>query len=233
MEKGSRFEGLATEEVRGLGAGALVAMGRRRQVVEWTPHPARRFAAHVGIDHDRANVAVAKELLDGSLMLPGVDEDGDRWDPRQPATGITWHDAVSYCAWRSGRDQRSYRLPTEAEWEKAARGVDGRWFPWGWRFDASLCNMRESRRERTSLVTVDEYPGDVSVYGVRGLAGNAFDWTSTELVEGKGERQRVARAFRGGSWSNEARRSRAARRAWDVPTWINDGLGFRLARSLP
>ena len=86
----------------------------------------------------------------GRLKLPEVDADGDRWDARAGRRcGISWHDAVAYCDWRSAREGREYRLPTEAEWEKAARGVDGRWFPWGQPFDPSLCNMRESRRERT------------------------------------------------------------------------------------
>ena len=75
------------------------------------------------------------------LTLPEVDADGDRWDARMPVCGISWHDAVAYCAWRSEREGTEYRLPAEAEWEKAARGVDGRWFPWGNRFDPSLCNM--------------------------------------------------------------------------------------------
>ena len=52
-------------------------------------------------------------------------------------SGISWHDAVAYCAWRSEREGFEVRLPTESEWEKAARGVDGRWYPWGNRFDPS------------------------------------------------------------------------------------------------
>ena len=99
----------------------------------------------------------------GGLKLPEVDAEGDRWEPRWPAFGISWHDAVAYCAWRSARDGREYRLPSEEEWEKAARGVDGRWFPWGWRFDPSLCNMRESRQERPAPVAVDEFAGRVGV----------------------------------------------------------------------
>ena len=145
---------------------------------------------------------------------------------------MSWHDAVALLllAFCSAMDVR-YRLPTEEEWEKAARGVDGRWYPWGWRFDPSLCNMRESRRERTAPVVVDEFPRDVSVYGVRGLAGNMEDWTSTEQFEGTGPARRVFRVRRGGGWDYEARYCRAAYRYGHVPTWCYDYLGIRLARS--
>jgi serine/threonine-protein kinase len=145
--------------------------------------------------------------------------------------GISWHDAVSYCAWRSERDGREYRLPTGEEWEKAARGVDGRWYPWGWGFDPSLCSMRESRKERTAPVAVEEYPEDRSVYGVSGLAGNTSDWTSSEMIEGTGEARRVLRDFRGAGWGGDARHARAASRGSYEPANLSDGIGFRLARS--
>ena len=160
-----------------------------------------------------------------------MDGEGDRWDARWPAYGISWHDAMGYCEWRSARDGCAYRLPGEEEWEKAARGVDGRWFPWGWRFDASLCNMLKSRKERPSPVPVDEYPRDLSVYGVRGLAGNVRDWTASEEIQGTGEARRVLRVYRGGDWDRSARNSRAAYRHWLEPTGVNVGIGFRLARS--
>ena len=57
--------------------------------------------------------------------------------------GVVWFDAVAYCEWRSARDGRRYRLPTEHEWEKAGRGVDRRFFPWGDRFDATFCKARD------------------------------------------------------------------------------------------
>ena len=138
---------------------------------------------------------------------------------------------MAYCEWRSTRDGRAYRLPTEQEWEKAARGVDGRLFPWGWRFDPSLCNMRLSRKERTSPVVIDDFVTDVSVYGVRGFGGNIRDWTSTENVEGSGPKRRVSRVRRGGCWNSDTCECRAASRNWSVPTYVLDYVGFRLARS--
>ena len=76
----------------------------------------------------------------------------------------------------------------------------GGWYPWGWRFDASLCNLRESRKERGTAIAIDEFPTGVSVYGVRGLGGNVENGTSTELVQGTGPGRRVSRVSRGGSW---------------------------------
>jgi len=127
------------------------------------------------------------QAVDGQLQQPDVDEHGDRWDDRLPVVGISWNDVKVYCDWRSERDGRRYRLPSELEWEKAARGVDGRTYPWGLRFDPSLCNMRESLRARSAPVTVDEFPTDESIYMVRGMGGNGRDWTTTMVTEGEGE----------------------------------------------
>jgi serine/threonine-protein kinase len=153
-------------------------------------------------------------------------------NPAQPVVGVSWHDAMAYCAWRGARDGRRYRLPTETEWEKAARGVDGRWFPWGWRFDPSLCNMENSRRERPAPVLVEEFPADRSVYGVRGTAGNVEEWTSTELVEGRGARARVGRVVRGGGWNGVSSYVRCAARYDYAADTCSDIVGFRLAHDL-
>ncbi|GAB4562505.1 MAG: hypothetical protein Tsb0020_10910 [Haliangiales bacterium] len=152
-------------------------------------------------------------------------------DPRAPVCGISWHDAVAYCEWRSERDGRAYRLPTSVEWEKAARGVDGRWFPWGNRYDASLCNNRESQPSRPSLVRVDEFPTDVSVYGVRGMSGNLRDWTASESYQGEGDTQHSYRIARGGAWYGGRTSARCADRFWFEPFHVYYFVGFRLAQT--
>jgi formylglycine-generating enzyme required for sulfatase activity len=151
--------------------------------------------------------------------------------PRAPVFGVSWYDAVAYCEWRSQRDGRTYRLPTDTEWEKAARGVDGRWFPWGNRFDASLCNMRESRPDRSSLAPVDEFENDRSIYGVRGMSGNIRDWTATESLEGEGDRAHCYRVVRGGAWYGGRVSARCADRFWFEPPHVYFFVGFRLART--
>ena len=167
---------------------------------------------------------------DRKLVPPEVDEDGDAWDLRFPVVGISWNDVEAYCAWRSEREGLPYRLPTEIEWEKAARGVDGRSYPWGNRFDPSLCNMRESLRARTTLVSVDEHSSDISVYGIRGMAGNARDWTSTVVLEGEGDDPRVNQVVRGGGWFNPEVESRCNTRYWYPQAHVHDFFTFRLAK---
>lgn len=168
----------------------------------------------------------------GRLVLPGVDAEGDAWLPEHPVSAISWHDALAYLEWRSARDGRELRLPTELEWEKAARGVDGRWYPWGNRFDPSCCNMLESRRPgEDPRVPVDEmerrFPADVSPYGVRGLGGNVRDWTATPLP---GERD--ARIARGGTWGAGRINSRCALRSVVAPSAVVNDVGFRAAASI-
>lgn len=176
---------------------------------------------------------------DGAFRLPAAGRDGREWHPRQPVVAVSWHDAMAYCAWRSARDGRQYRLPTEHQWEKAGRGVDGRWYPWGNRFDPSLCNMRDSHRDGPGPVSVDEFPTDVSVYGLRGMAGNVRDWTATAVDEYMGDvelpdisytrwqRAHRAKVLRGGAWSPLV--PRLADRYWLAGDLVLSFVGFRLA----
>ncbi|MCB9551553.1 MAG: SUMF1/EgtB/PvdO family nonheme iron enzyme [Myxococcales bacterium] len=96
------------------------------------------------------------------------------YDPRHPVSGITLADAHAYAQWRSRRDGVKYRLPTSAEWEKAARGVDGRLWPWGDHYEPVYC-----RAPRPGLNPVGRFPHDVSPYGVRDLVTGVIEWTLT------------------------------------------------------
>lgn len=168
---------------------------------------------------------------EGVFDIPEEDEEGDRWDLQWPVFAISWYDAAAYCEWKASRDGRPYRLPTEIEWEKAARGVDGRWYPWGNELDASLCNLRNSRAERNCPVAVNEFPTDLSIYGIRGMGGNVRNWTST--VESDGEDDpREARVVRGGGWYDNQVNARCADRDWNEPALVIDYVGFRLVFSL-
>jgi eukaryotic-like serine/threonine-protein kinase len=180
---------------------------------------------------------------DGRFTPPPPGPDGQQWHSRLPVVGVNWHDAMAYVQWRSARDGWAYTLPSERQWEKAARGVDGRWYPWGDRFDPSLCNMRDSRREGPGPVTVDEFPTDCSVYGVRGMAGNVRDWTSTVVSEELGDVELPSisymkwqqasdtRVLRGGAWSPLV--PRLADRYWVQPDLVLSFIGFRLAYNPP
>jgi len=153
-------------------------------------------------------------------------------EPNAPVSGVSWHDARAYCEWRSQRDGRRYRLPTAREWEKAARGVDGRWFPWGNRFDASLCNIRESNSGAPRAASVEAFPTDESVYGVRGMAGNMRDWTDTAAPQTADSEDTMLRVVRGGAWYGGRVSARCADLFWFEPNHVYFFVGFRLAYSL-
>jgi len=134
--------------------------------------------------------------------------------------GVSWYDAVAFAAWRAQRDGLPWRLPREPEWEKAARGVDGRIHVWGDHFDASWACIAGERP-----APVDAFPVDESVYGVRGLAGNSSDWCGDPSSP-------AGTAVRGGSWRGDAQGARAGWRYPLGPGHRLDTVGFRLARSI-
>ncbi len=129
---------------------------------------------------------------DGRYQLPFRDLVGVEWRADHPVVGISDTDALAYAAWRSRADGRRYRLPTELEWEKAARGADGRRFPWGDRPEPAFCHHLASGGARPEQRPVGSVVTDVSVYGVRDLAGMAREYTDS-FVDGM-------RVLRGGSW---------------------------------
>ena len=126
-------------------------------------------------------------------------------------------------------DRLPWRLPSELEWEKATRGVDGRLFPWGGQFDASLCRMRHSREGRPHPEAIGSFASDVSVYGVRDLAGNMAGWCGDERYGADPTR----RAQRGGAWTADGNRCRATWRQGFRPDVVRAVTGFRLVCSPP
>jgi formylglycine-generating enzyme required for sulfatase activity len=164
-------------------------------------------------------------------------------EDRQPVVGVSWYEAVAYCRWLSGTTMRSFRLPTEAEWEKAARGAnDARRFPWGDRYEPGRANTGEAGIGSTARV--DAYPRGASPYGVLDLAGNVFEWTSSKwgrnwqeleylypyrADDGREEEEgSAARVMRGGSWFNSFVEAQISRRARFLPGSRGSNIGFRV-----
>jgi serine/threonine protein kinase/formylglycine-generating enzyme required for sulfatase activity len=161
------------------------------------------------------------------FSLDTPDPDGDRWDPEWPVIGISWQDAVAYCVWFSHRTARTVRLPTREEWEKSARGTDGRIFPWGNRFDPTFCKMESTHEGRAVPEPVGSIATDESPYGVRDLAGTVREWTGSRFSEGAN-----LRTLCGGSWRDGHLFCRATWHTGAPPTAVSPSYGFRLARSL-
>ena len=163
-----------------------------------------------------------------------------KWNgPNFPVVGISWFEAEAYANWLSEQTGNRYRLPTEAEWEKAARGTNGLTYPWGDEFDKKLCNSLESGLHRTSPVGI--YPGGKSPYDCFDMAGNVWEWcfdwyddtyyANSPGRNPKGPSGGAYRVIRGGGW-NGSGGCRSANRRIGFPHVRGYGFGFRLLQEL-
>jgi serine/threonine-protein kinase len=155
-------------------------------------------------------------------------EFGEDYLWRIPVVGVRFEEAVAWCEWKTAATGREWRLPTEEEWEKAARGVDGRRFPWGDLEDASLAKCRESREEESQPEPVGAFPTAASIYGMEDAVGNAWMWTDSWL-----DPRRTLRVLRGGSWGAATMALACPYRLRGAPQARGTHVSFRAARSLP
>jgi formylglycine-generating enzyme required for sulfatase activity len=169
---------------------------------------------------------------DGTWYPKGFDD--------HPVVNITWMNANEYCSWLSEWTGKPYRLPTEAEWEKAARGKSGRIFPWGNRWYSNRCNSRENGINGTTPVGQYSPKGD-SPFGIVDMVGNVSEWcldwydmktygqrTNDEVIDPHGGSQGAYKVLRGGAFSDGKDLTRCAFRGWNRPGYWGWFYGFRV-----
>jgi serine/threonine protein kinase/formylglycine-generating enzyme required for sulfatase activity len=151
------------------------------------------------------------------------------WEPEQPVRRVTFEGAQAYAAWVASRTGKPWRLPRELEWEKAARGVDGRLFPWGNYIDPTFCCLAESHGgEPPRPASIHDFPLDTSPYEVRGMGGNVRDWVIDERSPKRAQVAPEHRLVKGGHFLGVAQFARSALR-YAMPLPEDETVGFRLA----
>lgn len=153
-------------------------------------------------------------------VWPGLEPDPERAD--HPVVLVSWEDASAYCRWRGELVGQPRRLPTSAEFERAARGTRGSIYPWGPSFDPSRLNSAVGGPRDTTPVA--SYPGGASPYGALDVAGNVFQWTSTPWTHRRGRR-----TVKGSAWDDFGGLGRAAAEHGRDPRIRHAIVGFRCA----
>ena len=192
------------------------------------------------------NAQYRKCVEAGACREPGCWDEDNYNAPDQPVVCVSWDGAQAYAAWVGGR------LPTEAEWEKAARGTDGRIYPWGDEFDGTRLNycdrncekdLKDTSADDSYALTapVGRYLSGASPYGVLDMAGNVWEWVAdrydaeyyarSPARNPQGPNSGGFRVIRGGAFLNEVRFVRCAVRGWYFPFVRNGYIGFRLVVS--
>jgi len=205
----------------------------------WTEEIIRQWKEIIDMTDEAFEAQLADQWPHQRITLPGHWNDPKYNASAQPVVGICWFEARAYCAWLRAQTGQNYRLPTEAEWEAAASGSEGRRYPWGDAFDATVCNTVEMKLRRVTPVGV--FPASdtppASEDGIADLPGNVWEWTGSNYQaypyrtdDGReAADSSSARVVRGGSWVNDGRLVRSADRYGYAPALRGYYLGFRLA----
>jgi formylglycine-generating enzyme required for sulfatase activity len=163
-----------------------------------------------------------------------------RGEADHPVVHVSCHDGLAYCRWLSAVTGKTYSLTSEAEWEKGARGTDGRTYPWGSRWSAKRCNAAEG--DQAATTPVGAYPRGVSPYGLLDMAGNVWEWTRSlwgnypypRTAKGRERREDLqapddqARVLRGGTFLSNRWVVRCAYRHAGLPDARHGDIGFRV-----
>ena len=211
----------------------LVEQGRQEEALAAAPRE------RSGMDNAQGALLLGQSEEGRFFLQP--DTDGDLWEEEWPVLMVDWRCILSYLQWYSQRTGHQWRLPFSLEWEKSARGVDGRVFSHGDFFDPSWCWTTDSHRSEHTPKSIYDERLDLSPYGVSGMMGNMGDWTASVFKEAQpqdGEIYEpiwssdllVERWFRGGYWSSDTAHCRLVYKQDNRSTLRSWGTSFRLAR---
>ena len=218
--------------------GGTFQMGRAGGLAQEAP-PHSVTVAPFSMDKTEVTNAEYAEFVADAKYSPPAHWSGGKpgaGTEQWPVTNVSVDDAKAFAAWRSKRDGVTYRLPTEDEWEYAARGGDqGNLYPWGstWADDRAVV-------KEASPKPVGSYPDGKSRWGILDMIGNVWEWTSSKIVPYPGNTtplpadQKDWMVMRGGSYASDPRGDKpitATYRDWVPPTTKHPTLGFRLVRS--
>ncbi len=180
----------------------------------------RKFIEAGGYTNFEYWTAEGKKWIKGSKAAAPEYWNDEKWSqPEHPVVGVSFYEAEAYARWSDKR------LPTEKEWERAARGTDGWAYPWGNEFDPQKCNTSDSKIEHTTPVT--NYPNGVSLAGCYDMSGNAWEWCKDS--DGKSKSTQV---LRGGSWLADRYGSKCTFRFAHHPNNRYFSISFRCVRTL-
>jgi formylglycine-generating enzyme required for sulfatase activity len=221
-------------------------MGSRPENKQADDNEKPQHTVDIPYDFWLARFLLTNELYDAYPRSQGLKHPVEGWEKKKahPVVNVKWTDAAAYCRWLNYMLQAelpeglALRLPTEAEWEKAARGLEGREYPWGDRFDKNKCNTYEVGRGDTTPVGYFSPRGD-SPFGCADMAGNGWEWTHSLLknypyISSDGRENENAsgsRVLRGGSFANYERGARCACRFSNALDSFYFDFCFRVAAS--
>jgi formylglycine-generating enzyme required for sulfatase activity len=214
----------------------------------WSDETFKSWRDYCSMDDAAFEAMLKQRFPDQQFTYPKYWKDSAFNVPSQPVVGVCWFEAQAYCAWLSSQTSQPFRLPTEAEWEAAARGQEGRRYPWGEMFDPTCCNALESKLRRTTPIGVfpsgdtpisaisSSLAAQLDIQGLADMSGNVWEWVSSRYSPypyqaGSGREDVAAegrRVLRGGSWIDNGRDVHSADRYGDALDNRNYDVGFRL-----
>ena len=219
--------------------------------IDWVEIPAGPFIYQEGETVELPTFSISRYPITNAQYQTFIDADGydegrwwqdlvkpepeaSRWpQPNRPRTDVNWHEAVAFTRWLGTQLGREIRLPTEHEWEKAARGTEGLEYPWGNEYHSGYANVDENASEvgpwyLKQTTAVGLYPRGQSPWGVLDMAGNVWEWCLDSFEPSQTNEINDHHAIRGGSWNYDPADAACSERDWLLSGARGASSGFRV-----